>query len=399
MKRSFIFASSLALLMGVAVAAGAQQRPVNEAKAVDENPVSGYVTLDMTWNWADYASGQYFSVYFFDDTDSENVVSGWGDYVFSGHNVQFAKISYDLPFTPVSMIAVRYGPDKTKEAWEAQENKFDGKWNQTVNLTFEENPNIVIEKWNEEAGANEASVIRPRLEGKPYNDEWNAWGTIATFYDAKANGANHCEYFLTKNFVEWEEFGLKLYDTDWVNAFTLSPYLEEGCFENGNNNIICKSGGTYSLYYDHSTNTIYISDPVSSEADEWAQIFLGIASGSDNCTYTKDHWAECKTLFENLEYSAARELLMYEEHFEPEDETDTYIKKAVQRYDYVLTLYGSSKYEDFLERVGTYISSQPINMMRLNGEVASTMIIVVGVLALTATIGVSFMMIRKRKTK
>lgn len=395
MKKNIIFASCLALLTGLAVASNSSNFGIKEVKAADYTPVSGDAVIDMTKDWSKNPDGQNFSVYFYDDTDDE--VSGWGDYVFGGFGVEMVKVHYELDFTPTNMIAVRYPNTLTKAEWEQKTNRFDGKWDQTPNLVFEENPFIIIEE------GNQATVAKPYFHGCPHGDDSEAWGNNGYFTNVKLNSSSHCEYYTSKYFDTNELFGIKIKESDWFINYTISPFIDDEenhpfVYDSGTNSIKCVTPGEYVVYFDHQNESLYINLRSYAEADEWSQIFLGVTDSDGKCPYTLSHWGDSKLLFEDYEFSSeARDVLLYVEHLEPEEETSTFIEKAMQRYDYILITYGSDMYEDFIGRISEHSLPQPLHLGLLHNETAATMIIVVGVLALTTTIGVAFVMIRKRK--
>ena len=105
--------------------------------------------------------------------------------------------------------------------------------------------------------------------------------------------------------------------------------------------------GTYSLSFDSTNKTIYITT-VKAAVDSWSSTFLG-----DDCGDTKDYWKNSKTLFKSLSYNA-RQLILEEEHYTHDETVSTLLKRAVQRYDYVIELYGTTLYEDFIGRVNEH---------------------------------------------
>ena len=80
-------------------------------------------------------------------------------------------------------------------------------------------------------------------------------------------------------------------------------------------------------------------------AKTWAQEFL-----AENCTATKNGWSAAATSYAALS-DEAKALFVAEAHVAHDVEVESYVAKSVQRYDYIIELYGTSTYNDFMGRI------------------------------------------------
>lgn len=280
MKKRYLFLTlGLALTLGAGVAGGLSLNK-GEVKKVEAATVSGRITVDLTGaGWASNSNGQNISVYFWDDNDN----NGWGSYKFAEENRFVAFIEYSLGFIPTHMKAVRYSnwydrTDWKSDPWASEDGHKWGKWNESDNLDFTANGNIVI------ADPGYCFVGTAYMHGTTGGD----WGNTGNLPAVKLNGSNHVEYYGAKAFVAGEKFGVKLWDTDWVTTFTLSNFIkgedlddssDDAFFLNGSNQIECRTPGTYAVYFDRNGGSLFITDPAAAAADEFAQYFLENTNG------------------------------------------------------------------------------------------------------------------------
>ena len=340
----------------------------NQAKSLETNAdgaVSGVLTIDTTGeSWASNSTGQHFAVYFYDGekgVDSPSN-SGWSSYVFGTQNEYLIRIPYNLSFTPTYMVAVRYADWYTESRWEAHpwgeyesvEYPNVGKWSQNEDLAFVANGNIVV------AGEGYSFVGYPYTEGKCAENDWGGdgdWDKIADFDHVKTNDDNHAVYYLSKTITQWEEFGVKIFDSfyAWEKCDFSENIVTSNWKQNGAN---IQYTNTESLdviiYFDRNAGRITIDDPTAaalSEANGWAQQFLGETEGTNNCTYSKANWGGNGDSFVSRLTEGAKQLFIDEAHVNHDAIVAGYLGQSVQRYDYVLELYGVSEYPDFMGRV------------------------------------------------
>lgn len=181
------------------------------------------------------------------------------------------------------MKAVRYDNWYGRSTWQSdpwalEDDNKEHKLNESDNLDFTANGNIVI------ADPGYCFVGTAYMHGSTGGD----WGTTGSLPAVKLNGSNHVEYYGSKAFVAEEKFGVRLWETDWITTFTLSNYIkgedldnpsDDAFFLNEKNQIECRTPGTYAVYYDRNGGSLFITDPAAAEADEFAQYFLENTNG------------------------------------------------------------------------------------------------------------------------
>lgn len=388
-KHSLMLALSPIFCAGAVAGLVATNNVAHEVKA--DSGVSGTISIDITGgDWATNSDGQNISVYFFNDS-----TNGWGSYEFAAQSEYVVFVDYELSFVPTGMIAVRYNPSNSESSWTS--NRWNNKWNQTIDLTFTANSNIIIDSWNKDVSKNNATVGYAYIAGKGIDNGWKWTDPWINLNQVKLNGSNHVEYYLTRTFKQWDEFAIEINGGEWTTNVTYSSFVDAGDWGTKDNNIqYIGEGGTFALYYDRNSASIYITDPIAAEADEWAQVFLGVSSSSDTCTYSKSKWSSSSTSYATLS-SDAKALFVAENHVAYDASTTTYLAKAVQRYDYVLELYGTSSYTDFMGRVSAgkikVSHANAISGLSSNGGVIG--LTAISLLAASGVVGVFFF--RKRK--
>ncbi len=421
-KRNIFITLGLALGLGVAGVAGLAQG--KEAVEVDA-AFSGTITIDTTaGSWGSNEGGQNFSVYFYNDSTGEK---GWGSYVYGGQNVTVVQVSYTVNFNPEGMIAVRYSNWYSQEKWEtspwAEGDLSWGKWNQTVNLSYQDNANIVIGGWNDTVSKNNAYVGYPTLRYKGSDTEWKY--IDKNFSDFKINDSTHPEYYGTYKLKKYSEFYvLSSGDKEYGEAsfslgtFESSLFIAKGNWEQVPGTSEYEQPIQYigedevyaSIYYDRGSKSFYINDPVAADADEWAQDF-----NKNGCTTTstgtKAIWGNMADRYDALanQYGESfTNLFVNAAHYEHDDNTvKGYINLAVQRYDYVLERYGVNDantdalgYEDFMGRVAANkVTPKTISYfgdtgLENNTTFNSFVIIAISAMALV-TVGGVFLLRRK----
>ena len=339
------------------------------------NGVIGETYLDITQcsDWEN--DNAKFAFYYYNA--AEETENGWSDFAVEmkgQDNIYLA--SYELEFTPTNVIAVRLNKDATVPDMEK-------KWNQTQNLTYYPSGAVEITGWEQNDSNSSPLAITKGLGEEVLLDNY------------KRNFAGHPEHYNEEVVLKkGDEFEIKLGDTSY-HTFTTHDVVKDAFAPNGSK-IHVNKAGTYAFYFDATSHSLYITDPVLAAADEWAQAFLGA-----NCEYTKKNWETLDEAYGDLP-DKSKLLFQAVPHSEPSAEVEGFIAKAVQRYDYVLVLYGKVSYADFMERtdVGALILPQPTpNALALNGDTRSMTILLVLAGVAAATLTGAIVYAKKRKNR
>ena len=383
-----IFGLVAMLGLGVGVGLASMNQELKEARAVG---ASGKITIDCTGgDWSTNAGGQKFSVKFTDGGANTE----WGSLVTTSQYVYLAEVPYNLSFTPTKMTAYRYNPALNEKDWEAD--KTTSVWNKTSELDFTENGNIIIGSWDTDH--NNATVGYWGIAGTSKGTSWEWTDPLEMFTGAKKNGSNHVEYYGEFTFTQWEEF--LVYDgSSYYKTATFSDYVDDSKWGEHEGNIQYQGAAdiTIRIYFDRNNGSIYITDPVHADADEWAQSLLG-----NNCTDTKNNWSTLSTSYADYvtKYSTAfSDIFVNETHVDHLVDVTSYVSKAVQRYDYVLERFGRTSYADFIGRVAAG-KVTPLNVNAIQENIDSSInvaiVIVASSIAVLALIG-GYFYFRKRK--
>ena len=138
MKKGLIFATTLAMALGIGAAVGAHQQKAAKAEAVSSRVV--YLKPNI---WA--VSSPNYEVYSWGGSTAD----GWDAMTVVATDNTTYKV--EIPSDRTGFSFVRMDPSKPASDW-------DSKWNQTVDLTFNSNPCYKVTSWgeNKSSGAWEA---------------------------------------------------------------------------------------------------------------------------------------------------------------------------------------------------------------------------------------------------
>ncbi len=395
-KRNLFLTLGLALTLGAGVAGGLSLNR-GEVKEVEAAKTIGRISVDLTGaGWASNSNGQNISVYFWDDNDH----NGWGSYRLAGENRFVTFIEYNLDFTPTHMKAVRYDSwysetDWESDRWASQEQHKGRKWNESDNLVFTPNGNIVI------ADPGYCFVGTAYM----YGTTGGALGNTGNLPAVKSNGYNHVEYYGAKSFVAGEKFGVKLWETDWVTSFTLSNFVkgedlddasDDAFFLNGSNQIECRTPGLYSVYYDRNGGSLFITDPAAAAADEFAQDFLEKTNGYCTGSISEEIQTELKGEYDALAEIPGAQADFYTAEVKRGKNLSyaSYSSNALSRY---VNMQEEKGYGDFLglsthnPAASAYV---PVFENNSNNNLSSVIIIASSIALIAAG---SFFVIRRRK--
>ncbi|MBE6135351.1 MAG: hypothetical protein E7179_05050 [Erysipelotrichaceae bacterium] len=336
------------------------------------NGVIGETYLDITQcsDWEN--DNAKFAFYYYNAT-----ANGWSDFAVEmkgQDNIYLA--SYELEFTPTNVIAVRLDKDATVPDMEK-------KWNQTQNLTYYPSGAVEITGWEQNDSNSSPLAIVEGLGEEVLLDNY------------KRNFAGHPEHYNEEVALKaGDEFEIKLGDTSY-HTFSTDDTVKDA-FALNESKIHVNKAGTYAFYFDATSHSLYITDPILAAADVWAQAFLG-----ENCAYTKKNWETMGGAYGDL---PDKSKLLFREapHTEPGAQLVGFIALAVERYDLLLTQYGTGTYDDFMDRLDagklTLPQSTP-NALFLNGDNRSTTILLVLAGVAAATLTGAIVYAKKRKNR
>lgn len=359
----------------------------------------GEIYLDLTGftSWED-ADAQ-FGVYFFGANDN-----AFSDFAVSVPNQEHIWIaSYELDFVPTNMIGVRFDSACTTPNW-------DQKWNQTQNLTFYRYGVIGVTGHTED----------PKIDNG-WSDflatvtvDRNAGGTDEIILDNyKRNDQNQSEHYNDYiDLVAGDEFVIKyhasdksvskdFYSMDCLDVLKVegNEYFE---IDETKQKIKVLKSGTYSFYFKADVNNgqVFISKPEIAFADVWAKSFLEGTGKDTSCEKTKTNWNNHKNEYNELPHGA-KTFLLNVAHAGPEAEFENYYELAIQRYDYIIYLYGTGTYNDYIGRVNagkvtprsTY--NPIIGAFSSDNSTPIALVVIISVVSLTAVGGYIFLKRRK----
>ncbi len=297
-----------------------------------------YLDLSEQSDWEN--DGAQFAIYFFDKNDGTNpdkmVFSDIAVSVPLQDNIYIA--SYELSFQPTHMIGVRLNSECTTPSW-------DDKWNQTQNLDFYQFGVIGVTSENYEVpgvyygwsdGLATVKISRGNQEIEVVLDNY------------KRNAENKSEHY--NDYIDLQtndEFVIE-YGSNSYHSWNNLPIFDNNFSNNSTEDKIkVDVAGTYSFYFKaYETHEVFISKPEVAFADAWAQSFL-----KGNCVATKSNWSTYEDEFEHLPNSAKIFLLNVDHEPDPDVVFENYFAQAIQRYDYIIYLYGTDAYSDYIGRV------------------------------------------------
>lgn len=336
----------------------------------------------------------------------EDADAKFGVYFFGGSNNAFSDIavavplqdgiyiaSYELNFKPTNMIGLRLNSACTTPNW-------DQMWNQTKDLTFYQYGVIGV------TGLDEVD--------KKYNGWSDGLATVkitrgnqdieVALDNYKRNAEHKSEHY--NDYIDLQqndEFVIKYGSTSYHNWECLDIFDDNFSYNTTTEKITVVKPGTYSFYFkayetQQVHHDVFISKPEVAFADNWALSFLGGTEGV--CDTTKDNWSTYETEYKNLPHSAKEFLLSVEHEPDPKVEFENYFARAIQRYDYVIYLYGTSAYNDYIGRVAANkftprTSNSLIGAFSSESSSLITLVVIVLVASLTALGG--YLVLKRRK--
>jgi len=329
----------------------------------------GQIYLDLSEREAWLDAGAKFAVYFWDD-NSNSAYSDFASKVDGLNNIYVA--SYELDFNPTGMLVVRNSP-----AAEAPVLSGTDFWGQSGDVGFYESGVIGIKEGHD--WSNPLATV-DGLEKQLVLDHY------------KRNIKGHSEHYNESvNLKVGDEFVITFNGEACTTYSTLD--LIESAFEIHENKIRVKTAGEYAFYFDTTDKSLYITSPTVAAADEWAQTFLG-----ESCTSTKENWEYHADTYASLK-NGSKALFSAAEHVGPSVEVEGFIAMAVQRYDYVIALYGTDDYEDFMGRKDVINPTAFMVQGMSQNNRSMVLAITFGAVALTAGVAALMLLAKKRKQR
>lgn len=346
---------------------------------------SGEIYLDLSQAASEWQkSDEKFSIYFWDEADKNNenkkVFTSFANQTSISDTIKV--ISYELDFVPTNMIAICFDKSVATPSW-------DSKDAQTGDLTFYEHGVI-------------GSII---------NNDWScALATIKglgreVILDHYQRSGGESEHYNTSVFLQaGDEFTISFGGTDTFNSFTNHYYLD-GVFTTVDNKIHVGQTGEYSLYFKTTENSenLYITTRKYAAAENWAISFITNGE-NDKCDHTKGLWAYWKDNSSLNPYNDladdVQDLFKYANHIEHNVTiTDRYIEQAIQRYDYILEIYGTNPYYDFMGRVDAKkVTPKTSNVRTLVENNNTAMIVTIVSMISVAGLG-AFLFYKKKRVQ
>ena len=348
----------------------------------------GEIYLDL-YEFRDWEnSNAKFAVYFFDGNGNHDF-SDFSSCVSSKDGLHI--VSYELSFNPTNMIGYRYDPSTETPST-------DVKWNQTQNLGFYQYGVIGITDWNRGWSDGLATVKISRGSQ-----------TIDVVLDNYKRNAEHkSEHYNDYiDLQENDEFVIDYSSNSYHNWDCLPIFDDNFSYNSTSQKIKVEVAGTYSFYfkaYDEGEvhhdvfkevhHDVFISKPEVAFADAWALSFL-----ADGCETTKSNWSTYAGEYNNLPHSAKTFLLNVEHEPDPEVEFENYFAQAIQRYDYVIYLYGTSTYNDYIGRVNAGTITPKTTLTQITPMKDNTMVVTIVTAVASLAVASTFFILKKKHVK
>lgn len=343
----------------------------------------GEIYLDLT-EFSDWENDDAkFGFYFFDSNDNDHkAFSDFAVDVPLQNGIYIA--SYELDFTPTSIIGVRFKSSCTTPNW-------DDKWNQTQNLPFYQYGVIGVKGFENDGWSDPLATVKITRGSEEIE---------VVLDNYKRNSEHKSEHYndyvdLQKN----DEFVISYKSNSYHNWDCLSIFDNNFSYDGTTSKIKVDIAGTYSFYFKaYETEVVhhdvFISKPEVAFADAWAQAFI-----SGGCQATKDNWSDYESDFDDLPHSAKTFLLNVEHEPDPKVVFENYFAQAIQRYDYVISLYGTGTYNDYIGRVNAGKITLPVLGSLVDGfsNFDSDQIVFVVIFSTVPLTVIGVLFLRKRK--
>ena len=183
--------------------------------------------------------------------------------------------------------------------------------------------------------------------------------------------------------------GYNAFETGTGSVITLKDFTGSGT-----NNLEVKKSGYYDFYFKVLTNKVWAQENSNKSALGWADSFLTDLTCDATGKTAPDtaKWTEFKNSYDALTVGAQAFL---KDGKADKNSTDS-IEKALAKYDFIVSKYGSTKYADFIGRVSG--SSVKLNLILLQENNNYFMIIAIVACGLALSTSLIFVIKRRKQT-
>ena len=386
-KRKLFLALGLSFTFAFAVGKGLNIRDEVKAVKADAPTYSGSFYVQKNDNDMKY-TGSKLVGYFFDDSEPQQ--TGLASAVWNTEKT-YQEYSWTLNFEPTYVILLRVDGNN----W-SPDNQWNNIWCRTGDVPLNGFDVLWMNGNSNDSGGHGTYSMETLVMDD--NDT-----PIAELHSKKImDDCEGLEVFGEVNLTVGEKFYIKKTIDAGVkyNDYTTLDLIADDFSKDGSY-IVAEKSGTYEFYFNFNANTLYITDPDRAAADEWAQDFLRGGCGS-----SKTDWGTLADDYDALS-NGAKALLSGEEHIDHNATADSFIEKAVQRYDYVLEIYhiGTANtdeggYTDFMGRVaaGKISAALTLNPVSIFEEKSDSSVVTILFITITLlTVATGYLVIRRRK--
>jgi hypothetical protein len=377
----------------VAAAKGSKKAEVAKAETTIDIGNSGTIMLQLnTAEWK--SSGSKIGLYMFNNSVSK---SAWGNLVTPSGSSRFVEYSYSLDFTPAQCIAFRFAPGvETMGEWCWENDRGnEAIWATTNDTDFN---NVVWlgnyfpdSKWTESGAYDLSAVVKGGSSGS-----WSEATVDTQLTHVKVNGSDNLEVYGEVILPAGTYFKVVKGSGSgtWCGAYSAHSSIQSNLSGGGESNIHNSAAATYEFYFDYDGESVYITDPVMAEADEWAQYFLSHVGCDSKGISLPSGWSACAEEYGKLSGDAKN--LIYGSTAK---EDGSYIEQAVARYDYAVAHHASLT--KFIVNSSS-VARASINLEFVNDIYSTTqssnLIIIVSIVSLiSASTLVGLIVLKKRK--
>ena len=315
----------------------------------------------------------------------------WGNVVQNtGHKYQEYSWS-GLSFNPTKVIILRvptsWSSDWGNPFWDGEGGIYARTGDVVLSTT-----DVVWMAGNATESSNWGTYTLDAVVKGGSSDSWSVATIETALSHVKVNEDNKLEAYGEVELPANSYFKVVKTGNTWCGTYSAHPLIASNLSNSGSGNIHNVAAATYEIYFDYDACTVYITDPVHADADEWAQYFLTHVGCDENGVNLPSGWSACATEYGKLS-GGAKDLI----YGSDADENGSFIEKAVKRYDVAVANHPSLdkfiKNSSNVVRASSSITS--LSTISENGNNVAIIIVVVSTLSLVALGG--FFFIKRRK--